>query len=200
MKVIRSLFLLVGLAAIAVAPLGNSQDVAKHRLGRPLDWSHAHLVASRGGPDGGLSIYADWRTVFRHLEIDQAQAARQAAIQSSHTANRFQRSWAQAAWLLFPVVGLLVFGLVGTKTNKRKWAVYFSSAALLTLGILSGCGRSTDVASAASSPDVKLDWSLNTGGAGGVTSFPAKFSFDITASSCNDVIYFTVPQAGGPLR
>jgi hypothetical protein len=197
-KVIRLLFLLVGLAAIAVAPLGNSQDVAKHRLGRPLDWSHAHLVASRGGPDGGLSIYADWRTVFRHLEIDQAQAARQAAIQSSHKANRFQRSWAQAAWLSFPVVGLLVFGLVGAKTNKRKWAVYLSSVALLTLGITAGCGRSADVASvAAGSPDVKLDWSLNTGGAGGVTSFPAKFSFDITASSCNDVIYFTFPQAGG---
>jgi hypothetical protein len=56
------------------------------------------------------------------------------------------------------------------------------------------------VTSAASSPDVKLDWSLNTGGAGGVTAFPAKFSFDITASNCNDLIYFTVPQAGAPLQ
>jgi hypothetical protein len=69
-KAIRSLLLLVVLAATAVAPLGNSQDMARPRLGRPLDWSHAHLVASRGGPDGGLSIYSDWRTVFRHLEID----------------------------------------------------------------------------------------------------------------------------------
>jgi hypothetical protein len=41
-----------------------------------------------------------------------------------------------------------------------------------------------------------LDWSLNTGGFGNVVGAPAKYSFDITASNCSDVIYFTVDQAG----
>jgi hypothetical protein len=42
----------------------------------------------------------------------------------------------------------------------------------------------------------KLDWSLQTGGYGSVVGDPAKYSFDITTSSCADVIYFTVNQPG----
>jgi hypothetical protein len=42
-----------------------------------------------------------------------------------------------------------------------------------------------------------LDWNLRTGGFGNVVGAPAKYSFDITASNCSDVIYFTVDQAGG---
>jgi hypothetical protein len=42
----------------------------------------------------------------------------------------------------------------------------------------------------------KLDWNLATGGYGSVVGSPAKYSFDVTASSCNDVIYFTVDQTG----
>ncbi|HEY7290133.1 MAG TPA: hypothetical protein VH583_09875 [Vicinamibacterales bacterium] len=42
----------------------------------------------------------------------------------------------------------------------------------------------------------KLDWNLKTGGFGNVVGSPAKYSFDITASHCSDVIYFTVNQAG----
>jgi hypothetical protein len=42
----------------------------------------------------------------------------------------------------------------------------------------------------------KLDWNLQTGGYGSVVGSPAKYSFDITASNCSDVIYFTVNQAG----
>jgi len=41
-----------------------------------------------------------------------------------------------------------------------------------------------------------LDWSLRTGGYGNVVGSPAKYSFDITAYNCSDVIYFTVDQAG----
>jgi hypothetical protein len=42
----------------------------------------------------------------------------------------------------------------------------------------------------------KLDWSLQTGGYGSVVGDPAKYSFDITAAHCSDVIYFTVDQPG----
>ena len=41
-----------------------------------------------------------------------------------------------------------------------------------------------------------LDWNLRTGGYGNVVGSPAKYSFDITAFNCSDVIYFTVDQAG----
>ena len=52
-------------------------------------------------------------------------------------------------------------------------------------------------ATSTSTSDVKLDWSLNTGGTGSVIGYPAKFSFDVSASNCSDVIYFTVNQNGG---
>jgi hypothetical protein len=42
----------------------------------------------------------------------------------------------------------------------------------------------------------KLDWNLKTGGFGNVVGSPAKYSFDISAANCSDVIYFTVDQAG----
>jgi hypothetical protein len=45
-------------------------------------------------------------------------------------------------------------------------------------------------------PDSKLDWNLATGGYGSVIGSPAKYSFDISASNCSDVVYFTVDQAG----
>ena len=51
-------------------------------------------------------------------------------------------------------------------------------------------------ATSTSTNDVKLDWSLNTGGTGSVIGYPAKFSFDVSASNCSDVIYFTVNQNG----
>ena len=41
-----------------------------------------------------------------------------------------------------------------------------------------------------------LDWNLRTGGYGYVAGYPAKYSFDISASNCSDVIYFPVDQAG----
>ncbi len=41
-----------------------------------------------------------------------------------------------------------------------------------------------------------LDWNLRTGGYGNVVGAPAKYSFDITAANCSDVIYFTVDQNG----
>jgi len=198
LKAIRSSFLLAGFFAICVAPLGNSQDVVKHRLGRPVDWSHTHLVASRGGPDKGLSIYGDWRTIFRHLEIEQIETAREVARKTLSKANRSERNWAQATWLF---VGLLAFAFVGAKgENKRKWAVYLALFVFLPVSIIVGCGGggSEIAAAGASTSDVKLDWSINTGSAASVTAFPAKFNFDITASHCNDVIYFTAPEAGGP--
>jgi hypothetical protein len=42
----------------------------------------------------------------------------------------------------------------------------------------------------------KLDWSLQTGGYGSVVGDPAKYSFDITAAHCSDVIYYSVNQPG----
>ena len=41
-----------------------------------------------------------------------------------------------------------------------------------------------------------LDWNLRTGGYGNVAGTPAKYSFDISAYNCSDVIYFTVDQPG----
>jgi len=52
-----------------------------------------------------------------------------------------------------------------------------------------GRGRTPD-------PAAHLDWSLRTGGYGNVVGSPAKYSFDITAYNCSDVIYFTVDQPG----
>jgi hypothetical protein len=62
-------------------------------------------------------------------------------------------------------------------------------------GFFRGFPRPADP-SAPSSSDVKLDWSLNTGGTGSVIGYPAKFSFDVSASNCSDVIYYTVNQNG----
>ena len=47
------------------------------------------------------------------------------------------------------------------------------------------------------SKETKLDWNLATGGFGSVLGSPAKYSFDISAWDCSDVIYFTVDQTGG---
>jgi hypothetical protein len=44
--------------------------------------------------------------------------------------------------------------------------------------------------------DAKLDWNLRTGGFGPVVGYPAKYNFDISASHCSDVTYFTVDHAG----
>jgi hypothetical protein len=44
----------------------------------------------------------------------------------------------------------------------------------------------------------KLDWNFATGGYGSVIGSPAKFSFDVSASNCSDVISFTVDQPGAP--
>ena len=49
-------------------------------------------------------------------------------------------------------------------------------------------------------PASHLDWSLATGGYGSVIGSPAKYSFDIAAPNCEDVIYFTVDQAGTASR
>jgi hypothetical protein len=46
------------------------------------------------------------------------------------------------------------------------------------------------------SPTVKLDWSLQTGGYGSAVGDPAKYSFNIAAFNCADVIYFSVDQPG----
>jgi hypothetical protein len=43
----------------------------------------------------------------------------------------------------------------------------------------------------------ELDWNLRTGGYGPVLGYPAKYNFDIAASNCSDVMYFTVDQAAG---
>ncbi len=46
----------------------------------------------------------------------------------------------------------------------------------------------------------KLDWNLATGGYGSVIGSPAKYSNDILVARCDDVIYFTVDQAGTAAR
>lgn len=127
-----------GVLALGAMPLSVAESQARPRLGRPLDWSHAHLVASRGGLDRGLNLYADWRTLFRHLEMDQAQP--------------------------------LDFGPQQRRRRRRRRPK--------------------------PTTEIHLDWAINTGGGGTVFSFPAKYSFDISASNCSDVIYFGVDQAG----
>jgi hypothetical protein len=52
----------------------------------------------------------------------------------------------------------------------------------------------------ASTDAPKLDWNLRTGGYGSVIGYPAKYSFDISASNCADVSYFTVDQTGAASR
>jgi hypothetical protein len=46
------------------------------------------------------------------------------------------------------------------------------------------------------STEPELDWNLRTGGYGSVVGYPAKYNWDIAASNCSDVMYFTVDQAG----
>jgi len=128
----------LGMSSLVMAQEGPHQ-------GRPMDWSHSQVVASKGGPDGGASIYSDWRTIFRHIQKNHAKIERVAG----RTA---------------------VSGAAGGPGQAK------------------GKGGK--------SAGLKLDWSLRTGGNGTVTGYPAKYSFDITTSSCSDVIYFTVNQAG----
>src|SRR5882762_1876613 len=133
------------LFGLGTSSLVMAQD-APHQ-GRPLDWSHSQVVASKGGPDGGASIYNDWRTIFRHIQKNQAKMER--AAMSGAT-----------------------MGSSAPRSGRAKDKPGGKSAGLM------------------------LDWSLRTGSNGTVTGYPAKYSFDITASNCNDVIYFTVDQAG----
>jgi hypothetical protein len=189
--------LALALLSIGAAPLANAQ---KPRLGRPLDWSHYHVVATRGGPDHGASLYQDWRTYFRHLEIDEARAARE----RSRRPNGVPLA---GLWVSLAGLTLLAAGVASPPAKRARQAAAALAVVFTLLGVAAqtGCGSGGGVSGAAggdgenpsSSPSsMTLDWSLNTGGFGTVTSFPAKFSFDISSSSCSDVVYFTVDQAG----
>ncbi|HSL21459.1 MAG TPA: hypothetical protein VK886_07985 [Vicinamibacterales bacterium] len=113
-----------------------------NRRGGPVDWSHRHMVAARGGPDGGQRISHDWRTHRKHARLERARSRRDLMFEW------FKQHWPE-------------------KLARKK-----------------------------ETSSSKLDWSLNTGGYGNVLGTPAKYSFDITAYNCSDVIYFTVDQAG----
>ena len=78
------------------------------------------------------------------------------------------------------------------KQMQLQWAQQMRASNEDWLDLFRGRGRK----SAPETDAPHLDWSLRTGGYGNVVGSPAKYSFDITAYSCSDVIYFTVDQAG----
>jgi hypothetical protein len=112
------------------------------RRGGPTDWSHARIMASRFGPDGGRNIRKNWRTERKQMQLDRTRASRDA-----------NQDW------LDRILGRTRPDKPGTETPH-------------------------------------LDWNLRTGGYGNVVGSPAKYNFDVSASNCSDVIYFTVDQPG----
>ncbi len=62
--------------------------------------------------------------------------------------------------------------------------------------LLAGADHAERPEARASPGAAELDWNLRTGGYGAVVGYPAKYNFDIGASNCTDVMYFTVDQAG----
>lgn len=127
---------------------GKAQERTERRSG-PRDWSHSQIVAAGWGADDP-TVRRDWRTLRKHMTLDDAKMRRRPMAQ-----------W--MGWVM--------------KQARRQAG-----------------------ASATSTSDVKLDWSLNTGGTGAVIGYPAKFNFDVSASNCSDVIYYTVNQTGGATR
>ena len=124
---------------------GKAQERTERRSG-PRDWSHSQIVAAGWGADDP-TVQRDWRTLRKHMTLDDAKSRRMPAAQFM-------------AWVM-------------KKARKQAGA------------------------SDPSTSDVKLDWSLNTGGTGSVVGYPAKFNFDVSTSNCSDVIYYTVNQNGG---
>jgi hypothetical protein len=139
---------LVCLVATGLAVISLSTPKAQSRLERrsgPRDWSHSHIVAS-GFSAEDPEVRRDWRTLRKHMALDEARERR----------------------------GLEV-----------EWAAWFNRIA-----------RRPAPPTNAGTSDVKLDWALSTGGTGSVVGYPAKYNFDVSASNCSDVIYFTVNQSG----
>jgi hypothetical protein len=134
---------LVALMAVTLAvTTARTQDQPQRRSG-PRDWSHSHVIATRFGPDADQRLTRDWRTIRKHVQIDDSRVVR----------NHHSDILEMVRERLMP---------------KSKPAA----------------------------DDSHLDWNLRTGGYGSVVGFPAKYSFDVSASNCADVIYFTVDQPG----
>jgi hypothetical protein len=135
-----------GIVAFGASSLLQAQTDAPRR-GAPTDWSHAHVVASRFGPDLDSAIATEWRTYNKHVRRNLAKSVVDQAM---------TMEWS-------------------TPLRRLKAALKPGAAA------------------------THLDWYLNTGGYGAVVGDPAKYSFDITAANCADVIYYTVNQPGAAL-
>jgi hypothetical protein len=144
--------LTVAVIATSVLSLSGSAQTRAPRRSGPRDWSHGRLVASGWGSQDP-AVRRDWRTLRKHLQIEDAAAQR----------------------------------------TGQQWMAWMRQGGLF---------RRPPASSSAgqSSSDVKLDWSLNTGGTGAVTGYPAKYSFDISSANCSDVIYFTVNHTGTSTR
>jgi hypothetical protein len=151
-KGLTSSLVMFAIATCVLSFPGKAQEPPVRRSG-PRDWSHGRIVAASSWGSDDPVVRRDWRTLRRHLQIEDARA-RQAPY---------------AAWMAWARQG----GLFRRPPKP-------------------GTGDS--------SSDVKLDWSLSTGGTGPVIGYPAKFSFDVSASNCSDVIYYTVLQTGAATR
>ena len=133
-------------SGLAVLFLSTPKAQSRHdRRSGPRDWSHSQIVAAGWGADDP-GVRRDWRTLRKHIALDDARERRDRAV---------------------------------------EWLTWVSRLA-----------RRAQPGTNESSNDVKLDWSLSTGGTGSVVGYPAKYNFDVSASNCSDVIYFTVNQNG----
>jgi len=88
------------------------------------------------------------------------------------------------------------FGPDGDRNITRNWRTARKQLQLQWAQQVRESGQRAAKPSAADAGVSHLDWSLRTGGYGNVVGSPAKYSFDVTAYDCGDVIYFTVDQAG----
>ena len=91
------------------------------------------------------------------------------------------------------------FGSNGVDTVDVDWRTHAKHVRLehaRAQRALDNLAEKADKAKGPKDAEPHLDWNLRTGGLGNVVGSPAKVSFDITASNCSDVIYFTVDQAG----
>jgi hypothetical protein len=145
-----TLFVVIAATMVMSFP-GKAQEHGRRR-GGPRDWSHGRVVAAGWGSDDPV-VRRDWRTLRRHMQMEEAR---------------------------------------GRRAPFAQWMEWFRQSFPGVAGRIGGGATAT--------PDVELDWSLNTGGTGAVIGYPAKFSFDVSAANCSDVIYYTVNHNGGASR
>lgn len=69
----------VSVLAVVVAVLTAVPAQAQRRADRksgPHDWSHGRVIATQNAPDMDRSLAKNWRTTFKHADLDRARARR----------------------------------------------------------------------------------------------------------------------------